>query len=348
MRIAELEKKYKQYGLDKRTIDYYSSTGIIPFEKEEGSNYRSYGDKAEAVIKKIIILRDVGFSAKRIKKALDNPSYFTTAMWNEHISCLREKLAAINKHYDEMIKYAENMRDAASIPLNLADEIEDPKTLSAMASMFARIFKYVLDPDKLTELSENLDEDISDFVNCCVVFIKSIDKKIERKLSPCSPEVQQSVARFLQRLKGFYGIIVYLVFQFTRDASSSILDPKDEDVEDYQVFMRILEICVNWLRDAKTIENALDFDRFADAYSDKILEIDQEAEDSTFDYMTDIIKEICNLPQQITPEKLDKLQNEYVKSIESFAVAQEASSEELNEAKSYVNYVFKAIRGFIY
>ena len=55
MRIKQLEK----YGLDKRTIDYYTNLGMIPYTTEDGSKYRDYGDDAVVAVKKIVIRRDV-------------------------------------------------------------------------------------------------------------------------------------------------------------------------------------------------------------------------------------------------------------------------------------------------
>ena len=349
MRIAELENKYKQYGLDRRTIDYYSSpqVGLIPYTREEGSNYRIYGDDAEAVIKKIIILRDVGLSSKKIKEALDNPSYFTTAMWNEHIAKLKEKLAEVQKHYEEMIQYAEDMRDSSSLSLNFVGEIDDPKAVRAMTHMYARIQKYIVSPDKLTELSENLDEDLSDFSNCCVVFLKSIEKKRDQGLSPDSAEVQQSVEKFIQRLKGFFGIAVYLIFQFTKDADPSLWGLKEDEAEEYAIAMRVFEICANWFRDAKTADNALDFDKFASAYGDQIQEIDQEIGESTFDDIADIIKEICDMPNHLSADILDKFESAYEKGVDSAIGTSEVSKEDIDEAREYGDFIFGAIKHYV-
>ena len=349
MRIAELENKYKQFGLDKRTIDYYSSpqVGLIPYTREEGSNYRIYGDDAEALIKKIIILRDVGLSSKKIKEALDNPSYFTTAMWNEHIESLKAKLAEVQKHYEEMIQYAQDMRDSSSLSLNLVGDIDDPKAVRALTHMYARIQKYIISPDTLTELSENLDEDLSDFSNCCVVFLKSIEKKREQGLSADSPEVLQSVEKFIQRIKGFFGIAVFLVFQFSKKVDSSLLGLNEEEAEEYTLAMQVFEICANWFRDARTAENALDFDKFAESYGDRIKAIDQEIGESTFDDMTDVIKEICELPLQITTETMEKLKSQFDKGIDAAAISHEASKEEIDEAKADMDFIFQAINHYV-
>ena len=104
MRIKQFEEYCQPYGLDKRTIDYYSNLGLIPYTTKGAANYREYDDTSIDAVKKIVILRDVGLPLKSIKEALSNPSYFTTAVWNSHIKALKEHLAETQKKYEDMIE----------------------------------------------------------------------------------------------------------------------------------------------------------------------------------------------------------------------------------------------------
>lgn len=344
MRIAELERKYQQYGLDKRTIDYYSQLGLIPCSREDNQKYRVYGEEAEAVLKKIIILRDTGLSAKKIKEALENPSYFSTAMWNKHIDDLKKKLEELKKHYEDMIQYAEDMRDSSSFSLNLVAEIDNPKAIRAITSISARIHRYIASPDKLIELSENLDEDISSFTNFCVVFLKSIEKKMRQGLSPESDEVQLSVSTFIHRIKNNFGTLFYVFFQFFKEIDPTALEI---DEEDYPLFLSVFSICANWLRDAKTIDKALDINQFSKKYANEIQQLDQTIGESTVDDLADLIREICDLPAQITPKTIDELQNAFEKGVDSAAVSQAVPEEEINQTKAYGAYICRAIRHYV-
>ncbi len=64
--------------------------------------------------------------------------------------------------------------------------------------------------------------------------------------------------------------------------------------------------------------------------------------------MTEIIKEICDLPNHITTDILDKFKIGYEKGVDSAAVSSEASQEEIDEVKAYGNFIFLAIKHYVY
>ena len=349
MRIAELAKKYEQYGLDRRTIDYYSSdkVNLIPYRREEGSNYRIYGEEAETVIKKIIILRDVGLSSKKIKEALDNPSYFTTAIWNEHIEKLQNNLEKLQKHYSDMIKYAEDMRDSGSRILPIIKLFDDPSAFRATTSYLAKLQKYIENPDSLAELSESLPADLSDFSNSCYTFLKSIIIKKNHGLEYDSHEVQLSVTRFIEQSKRFFGSAVYLLYQIVNSIDISLFNFSDEDAEMYQLFMRVLGICAEWFRLAKTQAAALDFNEFEKEYKEQIQKIDLEVGESTFDEMTMIIDYIANIPSRISIDNILKLEDVFNSTI-SFEIQSQGFSDETSEqAINLLRFIYNAFKQYV-
>ena len=136
MRINELSKKY---NVDKRTIDYYSNVAkILPFTQNKGSNnYRDYDANSEKTLRRILILRELGFSIDTIKKKLDNPYEFSSDMMDHIIEELKKKreqeLSRINNLIDyaeeEKIENAISKEEKKELITKINDEIDKIKSL---------------------------------------------------------------------------------------------------------------------------------------------------------------------------------------------------------------------------
>ena len=104
MQIGELSKKYR---IERRAIDYYASAGIIPYENDANNNYREYGKAAEEIVKKIMILREMDFSARKIKEILENPMLLNQTTMEIFIKVLKDKKKQSMQYYDDCIRYAQ-------------------------------------------------------------------------------------------------------------------------------------------------------------------------------------------------------------------------------------------------
>lgn len=342
MRIAQLSQKY---GLEKRAIDYYTSLGLIPYTKEENSNYRVYGEAAEIAIKKIIILREVGFSAKKIKEALSNPSYFTDSMWNEHIHTLEHEKERVLKYYDDMIHYAKDMRDSRSSVFNSISIYDSPIIIRIFTHLESKLNQCILNPDSLTEISENLPDDISNIVNYSVIFIKSIEKKRNTSLPPDSPEVQNSLQKFLLRMQANYGTLVFCIYQLiNKEIDPSALGFNTNELDTYTLSMKALGICADWFRDSKTLDASQDFNRFSKAYHERIHQFDQEIGESSYDVLTTLITETCNIPNLITIENLKKWKTQNDSRINN---QQNLDSQKAGHLKCLSDYIYCALYFYI-
>lgn len=352
MRIKQLEK----YGLDKRTIDYYTNLGMIPYTTEDGSKYRDYGDDAVVAVKKIIILRDVGLSVKEIKEALNNHSYFTTAMWNKHIEQLNERMIESQQHFEEMIRYAEELRDSSSLALRFTEEFDDPNEsriyTRVMAHVFSKVRGFVrsLSQDGIPESSTSQDEDISDLSDFVDVFIQRLARFYDKGIAPEAVEVQQLLSTLHQRLLRYYGTAVYYIYTVIKDIPPKDLGISEDDSEDYALFLEMFDICANWFRYAKSIDAALNMEMFASKFASEIKAFDEKVEESTYDTMAEIIQDICRLPSQNT---LD------LALVEKFKYGFEAgknlaiedvddSSDYSEEGKAFEAYLFSALKEYVH
>ena len=143
MRIGKLADKY---SLDTRTIDYYSNTAkILPYKTLPGSNYRDYDEESERTLLKILIFRDAGLSISQITDALKDPSYFTKAKLEEHIAKIKKHREEDMKRYDDMIEFAENLRDTEMM---LPQIIQIFKNTRLMRHRFQMLFGKDFGPGK--------------------------------------------------------------------------------------------------------------------------------------------------------------------------------------------------------
>lgn len=362
MRIAQLAKKY---GIEKRTVDYYTTLGLIPFTVEPGSNYRDYGPDGETVVKKILILRDVGMPEKKIKEALNNPSYFTTAMWNEHIATLQRKIEETQRHYQEMIQFATDLRDSGSLALRFADRLDLGST-HLMSRIWSKLNEY-FNGDKLLDLSESLPEDVSRVSNDIYAFIKSAEKKKNKGIEYSAPEIQLLISRLYNSFKELFGWGVYLVYQIVKDErpeTFGINVSNEEEVEMFRILMESIGICADWCHDARTIDAIRDYDTFHQMYKDRIDKLDrvleeydddteEESEDNSFSFLTELLEGICSIPSHITPEMIDEWERGYSLSVDAgIEMARERVKEnnetiEVERDRELEQYVFAAIKYFV-
>lgn len=302
MRIKELV----QYGLDKRAIDYYTNCGLIPCNNDN-TYAREYGEDAVEAVRKIAILREAGMSAKTIEEHLHDSSYFTTSVWNKHLSRLREKRDAEIKRYDEMIKFAEQMRDSTSAvwqALKEFDNLEDSKIFIAVTAQvnnkLRELYRY-----GLVEFTKDQPDDISDVSDYINSLIRTAADSLERKIDPSSEEFQTYFQKMIQKIKGKYGVIVYFLYKLFSDFDYTVFNLSEEEIAELDIYKEMFRICAEWFREKKSIEAAKDLSDFSIKYAEQIHALDEKIDEPSIDVMQEIIRGICNLPEEITVESLE-------------------------------------------
>ncbi len=305
MRISELV----QYGLDKRAIDYYTNTGLIKCSedsKEPNSRYRNYGDDAVIAVKKIAILREVGLTMKEIREHMDDPSYFTTEMWNKHIAELERKKDELTEKYKRMIEYAEDLRDSKSIVLSIPEEISNAKQSRTFSKIVADIVNATMKKiseieqmgDRYLEQSDDETDDVQLLYLKVYRFFNKFFECFKAGIPYDSDEVQSLIVKYGTALMESYGALVYYIYDTFYDIAIKDFRIFDNMEPEMAEFLKIvLPICVNWYKEAQTIDKALDYDRFYEEYEDQIREIDSMVGESTFDFIKYILLVISKAPQ---------------------------------------------------
>ena len=107
MRIKELSGKY---NIDTRTIDYYSRLGILPFKEESDHNtYRNYDEESERILKRIMILREVGYSINEIKEMTHSQVAFSTNRIKYYASRLNQRREEEIDRINKLIEYTNDV-----------------------------------------------------------------------------------------------------------------------------------------------------------------------------------------------------------------------------------------------
>ena len=103
MRINELSKKY---GVDRRTIDYWTNLGWIRFTKEK-NGYRNYRKEGEEDIRKILVLRLAEVKDIETYLAMDKlPKDF---LEQQVVPAIKEATTKALRQYANALAYAKKM-----------------------------------------------------------------------------------------------------------------------------------------------------------------------------------------------------------------------------------------------
>ncbi|MBB5178739.1 DNA-binding transcriptional MerR regulator [Planomicrobium koreense] len=126
MKIGEVAKLS---GVSVRTIDYYTSSGLLDFERS-AANYRLYPDSVLQTLERIQLLKNQRLSIAEIKEALDSSSQSETAVLVEDVfeefNCLQKKITRLE----------EQLKDApAHVKVQISKALESK--MVAIASLLA-------------------------------------------------------------------------------------------------------------------------------------------------------------------------------------------------------------------
>ena len=334
MRIKELADKYK---MNVRTIDYYTTLDLIPYEQDnEKNNYRDYGEEAEAVVRKIRILRDVGLTERQIKDALTNPSYFTTKKWNELIKNMQDKVEDLKR----MIDLATAIRDTESRTLSTVNKFQERIQWELFTKGMAKGIKMAETMMK----EDNESDDINDVLEKAYGFGMKMENKQEKGLTADSDEVQGFVEKFLFRIvDDYYGTVVYMLLSSCSEFLPAMMMDEDETPEEIDMIKKMLAIGGEWFYKHKSVKECADFEKFKVEYKDQIAELDSAIKESTTEGFEELITEICRLPNTLTGESLREIYKPIKDSIEAVIDTYDTSEDERKKTKQTVDFIAEAI-----
>lgn len=92
-------------GISVRTLQYYDKIGLLPPSGFTDSGYRLYDEGSLELLQTILLLRELEFPLKEIKKIIDNPDFDRKEALSEQIELLKLRQEQI----DSLISLAENL-----------------------------------------------------------------------------------------------------------------------------------------------------------------------------------------------------------------------------------------------
>lgn len=118
--MRKVHEVCKSIGVSKRTLQYYDEIGLLSPSEYTESGYRLYDDVAVEKLWKILLLREMGYPLKDIKRIMDDPDFDLRNSLEKHIEILTKK----KEQLENLIGYARIIKMTGIIPLNF-DEYGD-------------------------------------------------------------------------------------------------------------------------------------------------------------------------------------------------------------------------------
>ena len=85
-------------GVSKRTLQYYNEIGLVrPSRVEESTGYWRYGTRKIERLKEVMVLRELGYTLKEIKKALSTADFDLQGSLDGKIAGLEREREAIGE-----------------------------------------------------------------------------------------------------------------------------------------------------------------------------------------------------------------------------------------------------------
>mgnify|MGYP001488276582 CR=1 FL=1 len=95
----KIKKVAELTGVSVRTLHYYDDIGLLTPEEKTASGYRLYSDRDLDRLQQILLYKELGFSLKKIKEIMKQPSFHYEQALEEQ----REMLVEKRKRLDQMI-----------------------------------------------------------------------------------------------------------------------------------------------------------------------------------------------------------------------------------------------------
>ena len=107
MFIGEFAKKY---GVDRRSVDYWTNLGLIHADYDKNGIYRGYGDLAEREIKEVLVAKAMNHGS--LEECTELVRHIPKGMVDDIIiKRIREEMDQVMERYKRALEYAYSMRD---------------------------------------------------------------------------------------------------------------------------------------------------------------------------------------------------------------------------------------------
>lgn len=300
--IGELTKLT---GVEKRTIDYYSAKeekggcAILPYTLADNSKYRLYDETAIRTLFRIRLYRELDYSISEIKAMISGSEYLSKEMLESQIKKLEEKKIKEMNRLDEMIAFANAMKEIAMQPMHLA-------RISTQVS-FDGLKGAITGLSDLLNTNLDLIDKSSELARLAIAALNTINKHKDGGFG--SSEVQTVIKTFYKRLPDTDGSSFSVVFDYIFNSLEKLYqqemelektaDPENMTLDDATIkaMKEAFCICSKWAHETKTLNMVSDIGAFTSSNAAVAIEIDEKYGKGFFgevcvEFMTDICDEI--------------------------------------------------------
>ncbi|MCA9922860.1 MAG: MerR family transcriptional regulator [Anaerolineales bacterium] len=115
--MKKLNEVCKSIGVSKRTLHYYDEIGLLSPSEYTESGYRLYDDLAVEKLWTILLLKELGYPLKDIKKIMEDPNFDLRNSIEKQIKILTKK----KERLEQLIGYASMIKMTGIIPFNFEE-----------------------------------------------------------------------------------------------------------------------------------------------------------------------------------------------------------------------------------
>src|ERR1700690_2734919 len=115
--MRKINEVSKSIGVSKRTLQYYDEIGLLAPSKKTEADYRLYDDVAIEKLWKILLLREMGYPLKDIKRIMDDPDFDLRNSIEKHIDIMTKE----KERLENLIGYASIIKMTGIIPFNFEE-----------------------------------------------------------------------------------------------------------------------------------------------------------------------------------------------------------------------------------
>lgn len=115
--MRKIHEVSKSIGVSKRTLQFYDEIGLLLPSGYTEAGYRLYDDVAVEKLWKILLLREMGYPLRDIKRIMDDPDFDLRNSIEKHI----DRLTKEKERLENLIGYASIIKMTGVIPFNFEE-----------------------------------------------------------------------------------------------------------------------------------------------------------------------------------------------------------------------------------
>ncbi len=195
-KVGELARRT---GLTVRALHHYDEIGLLRPSLHTGSGHRLYTADDLARLQRIMSLRQLGLPLGKVRECLDQPGFAPVALLRQHVTRLRDRIAAEKRLCDRL--------EAIAASFEAAEEVSADTFIRTIQEMTMIESYYTPEQlDQIRKRGEDLGpETIRQSQDDWAELIAEVRVEMDRGTDPADPRVQDLARRWKTLVEAFTG-----------------------------------------------------------------------------------------------------------------------------------------------